>query len=149
MAKKSRRLASQRQALFYLKQAYYLGKILEDFGLQADAVDLLEMVTKEEELSKKISVSESFEFPPSTPKRNSAQFTWDLTQQVKGNSINLSNLNKAYNNTSGTPQNFSKLKKHPSSLKNRSSVIMRNSNCQNEGNARKSIVGFSDTVEIR
>ncbi|EFA09940.2 hypothetical protein TcasGA2_TC012093 [Tribolium castaneum] len=95
MARKSRRLASQRQALFYLKQAYYLGKILEDFGLQADARELLEQVTKEEETSKKISVSESFEFPPSTPKRNSAQFSWEMTQQVKGNNINLNNLNKS------------------------------------------------------
>lgn len=143
MAKKSRQFRTQRQALFFLKQATYLCKILQDFGgLESDAREFMKIINGEEDTSKKISISEQYEFPPSTPKRNSAQFNWDLTQQVKGNNINLNNLHMAYNNTS-MPQPFSKVKKTPSNLKTKSSILKNSAE-----NARRSVVEFSDDIQM-
>jgi hypothetical protein len=156
MARKSRKLATQKHALFYLKQSYYLARLLEACGLQADAKEWYGVITKEEDTSKKISVTESFDLPPSTPKRNSAQFNnWELTQQVMGKNINLNNLNTSYNNTSTVTTNFNKLKKHPSNLKKRSSVLRNNCNINEDrrkslDTVRRSVtVGFSDHIEIR
>lgn len=143
MAKKSRQFRTQRQALFFLKQATYLCKLLQDFGgLESDAREFMKIINGEEDTSKKISISEQYEFPPSTPKRNSAQFNFDLTQQVKSNNINLNNLHMAYNNTS-TPQSFSKLKKTPSNLKTKSSILK-----SSVENARRSVVEFSDDIQM-
>lgn len=120
VAKKCRKLSTKKQSLFYLKQASYLSTILNNTGLKEDALELLEIIKNEEENTNKISSRESYIIPkepidtaPSTPKRNSAQFSYDITQQVKNNNINLNNLHKAYNNTNSSaspPKSITKTK---------------------------------------
>lgn len=98
MAKKSVKLATTRQSLFYLKQAWYLSKILEDTdGCSPDAIDWQTRIRVEEEAVKKIAANERA--APLIPKRNSFHFhNGDTVQQLKANRIHLSNLNKSYNN---------------------------------------------------
>lgn len=115
MAKRSLKLATTRQSLFYLKQAWYLAKILEDTdGCSPDAMDWQSRIRSEEAKVKKIAANETS--VPLTPKRNLA-FPFpsaDAIQQVKSNHIHLSNLNRSYNNGL---QSERKITRTPSSRK--------------------------------
>lgn len=95
MGKKSKQLSTARQSLLYLKQAWYLSKLLEDTDKQG-ALDWQQKIREEEELVKRLAAQE--ESAPVIPKRNSAFIqNGDAIQHVKGNAIHLSNLNTTNN----------------------------------------------------
>lgn len=135
MARTSRRLSGQRQTLLFLKQAFYLAKILEKLNLKSDAAELLRTIEDEEIITQEQSMNEYKEDgPPKTPQRNSLQFNWDVTQQVKGININLNNINKSYNKANITTQPSFKKLRQPMLGK---SVLMKQGLAQEE--RRKSL----------
>ncbi|KAJ8918593.1 hypothetical protein NQ315_013098 [Exocentrus adspersus] len=131
IAKKSARVSTKEQTLFYLKQAWYLTNILEDTAA-AFAVEVCEyrdVIAKEEEACKKMAVKEISDLPPSTPMRNSVQFDFSLQQQVKGNLVNLNNLNATFNNGIQVQptQSFNKIKKERAKVAETNGNIPRKS----------------------
>lgn len=87
MAKKSLKLATSKQSLFYLRHAWYLSKLLEDTdGCYPDAVEYQARIRTEEDAVKRISASEVL--APVTPKRNPSYVLTngaETTQQVRVN----------------------------------------------------------------
>lgn len=78
------------QALFYLKQAWYLTKVMEDpiVGSEMYARDLQDKIHELEVLCKESTAEESF--TPTTPARNS--ITLIQHQVVKGVTVDLNNV---------------------------------------------------------
>ncbi|KAJ8984938.1 hypothetical protein NQ317_012188 [Molorchus minor] len=111
IAKKSCRIGTKDQTLFYLKQAWYLTRILEDTASAfiVEGRKFKEIIAREEETCKKMAVKELSHVPPTTPVRNSAQFEFTLHQQVKSNVVNLNNLHTAFN-SNAPPQTMQKIK---------------------------------------
>lgn len=90
-----------KQSLLYLKQATYLTNILESTAaaFKPEAREFREQITIEEELCKKSMAMRISDVPPETPVRNSMQFDFQTSQQLKNNTLNLNNLHKSYNKT--------------------------------------------------
>ncbi|XP_018562280.1 uncharacterized protein LOC108904279 [Anoplophora glabripennis] len=115
IAKTSLRISNKDQTLFYLKQAWYLTKILEDTasGFAVEVREYKETIAREEEACKKMAAKEISDIPPNTPMRNSVQFDFTFQQQVKNNLVNLNNLNSTFNGTAPLQktQSFQHIKK--------------------------------------
>ncbi|KAF2879126.1 hypothetical protein ILUMI_27033, partial [Ignelater luminosus] len=94
IGKRSLKVASTSQTLFYLKQAWYLTKLLEDIELEKETARYYQRIIKEEEERCQIKqVKEpKVHF---TPKRNSSLFASEILQ-VKGRQINIERLNQSY-----------------------------------------------------
>ncbi|KAF2884517.1 hypothetical protein ILUMI_21662 [Ignelater luminosus] len=95
IAKKSLKISSTKQTLFYLKQSFYLTKLLEDIEIEKENAKKFQMQIKEEEqncLKKQVTEPKV----PLTPKRNPSFYANEILQ-VKGKEINMMNLNKSYN----------------------------------------------------
>ncbi|XP_074041255.1 uncharacterized protein [Leptinotarsa decemlineata] len=117
IAKDSAKIGSQTQTRFFLKQAYYLTRIIENTSAEfiSDARDTLELIASlEKDCNKRIATDDNV--PPMTPARNSVQIDSSISHQLRNNTINLNNLNMSYNMT-GTPlkesQSFHMKKKPP------------------------------------
>lgn len=96
----SLKLASSQQARFYLKQAEYLCKLLEDFPTSIEMYEqFMDTLNKLQETCDKKAVNETQDLPPDIPKRNS---TIQYTEMIVNNkSFNIQNVTKNYN--SGSP----------------------------------------------
>ncbi|KAH1004974.1 hypothetical protein HUJ05_005733 [Dendroctonus ponderosae] len=108
IARKSSNIANSEQALFYLKQAAYLAKILEDTSgaFLEEIREYRQTIAKEEARIKRKSVrSISFsENKPPTPLRNSNSFSvQEINQQLKFGSIKLNNLQVSFTNGAQPP----------------------------------------------
>lgn len=146
MARKSLKLATSKQALFYLRHAWYLSRLLEDTdGCYPDAMEYQERIRAEEDAAKRIAANEVS--VPITPKRNSFHINSDPVQQVRGNSVHLSNLSRAYDNGFQTEVSYRKLKKHHSSRKVVSEVHETSNGIEN-GNDRRRTITFSADVHM-
>lgn len=125
--------------MLYLKQASYLTKLLEatSSSLLPEAREFQQQIYVEQEAFQRSAVLRRSNKPPETPIRNSIQFDFSMTQQLKNNAVNLSNLHNAYNG-SGV-----KLV-HTTSVKPKASPILR---LKSEVNKRKSLtVGGGKSV---
>lgn len=95
LSEDSARMVTPIQAMFYLKQAWYLTKVmaLSCPAFITDVEEYEETIRKAEETYKKLIAKEFTENAPATPIRNSIM---DFNQQVKANVINLTNLHDSY-----------------------------------------------------
>lgn len=144
MARKSLKLATSKQSLFYLRHAWYLSRILEDTdGCYPDAMEYQEKIRTEEDAAKRIAANEVS--IPITPKRNSFHSTSEPVQQVRGNSVHLSNLSRTYDNGFQSEISYRKLKKHYSNRKVASEVPDIPVNLDN-GNDRRRTITFNVDV---
>lgn len=148
MARKSLKLATSKQGLFFLRHAWYLSKLLEETdGCYPDAMEYQDKIRKEEEAAKRLAANEVS--IPITPKRNSFYINGssDPVQQVRGNSVHLANLSRTYDNGFQTEVPIRKLKKHYSSRK----VVSESQNTQSNGenaNERRKTITFSADVHM-
>lgn len=103
IAKKSYVLATKEQALFYLKQAYYLTRILEEESpaFTDEAKEWYQLINVEESKIKRKSLrsaSISDSKPPTPVKNPVVQFQFDISPHAKTGSIKLNNLQASYLN---------------------------------------------------
>ncbi|KAG5900491.1 hypothetical protein JTB14_010902 [Gonioctena quinquepunctata] len=103
LARDSSRLATKDQTLFFLKQAYYLTRILENTSIElaGDVREYLKTIKAQEEDCKK-RIASNEDVPPMTPVRNSIHFDNAISQQLRNNLVNLNNLNMSFNMAGGT-----------------------------------------------
>lgn len=139
MARKSVKLATSKQGLFYLRHAWYLSRLLEDTdGCYPDAMDYQEKIKKEEEAVKRIVVTEVS--VPIIPKRNSLHINGtEAVQQIRGNS----NLNRNFENGFQSDVIHRKPKKHFNSRRVASEI---QETCKNGDNGRRKTITFSADV---
>ncbi|XP_050512041.1 uncharacterized protein LOC126888066 [Diabrotica virgifera virgifera] len=126
IAKDSYKFGLQLQPLFYLKQAFYLTRMLESTSsaFTEEAREFKFEIEVAENTYKRSLVKSMNDVPPATPLRNSIQFDYQLSQQLKSNvNLNLTNLYNSYNSAAaqvGPSASFNKrssvvkLKKKPS-----------------------------------
>lgn len=145
IARRSAKIATSEQALFYLKQAAYLAKILEDTSgaFLDDTLEYRQTIAKEEARVKRRTVRSdghhsesgghlllasrsisSSETKPPTPLRNSNSFSFqEINQQLKFGSIKLNNLQVSFAN-GAQPASVQSLK--PSSVQRSDSHSKQN-----------------------
>ncbi|CAG9862460.1 unnamed protein product [Phyllotreta striolata] len=89
---------SENHSRLYLKQALYLTNLLEDNSgiYKEDAREFQRQIRLEQNAVTKSAVLRNSDVPPATPVRNSQQFDYSLTQQLKNNSVNWNNLHNNY-----------------------------------------------------
>ncbi|KAF5273838.1 hypothetical protein FQA39_LY00953 [Lamprigera yunnana] len=94
IAKRSTKIGSTHQSLFYLKQAWYLTRLLEETDIENCRL-FQNQIREHEEVCQRKKVTEAT--VPITPKRNT--FNAGDVLQVKGKNINIANLSKSYNDS--------------------------------------------------
>lgn len=97
MADKSLKLATTNQSLLYLKQAWYLTKLLEDTSsFRPDTQEYQQKIRDlEDTVRRKAALGTS---APIVPKRSSFHYIGgEAVQQVKRNQVHLQNLTRSYN----------------------------------------------------
>lgn len=148
MARKSLKLATSKQGLFYLRNAWYLSRLLEETdGCYPDAMEYQDRIKKEEEAAKRMAANEVS--APIIPKRNSFHINGnDAVQQVRGNSVHLSNLSRAYENGFQNDVPRRKLKKHYNSRKVTSEIYETTNGVENVNDRRKTISFSADVHTI-
>lgn len=131
MAVSSRKIASSKQVMLYLKYAWYLTKILETISTQREeAKKYLERISKEEMHSARASVME-LTAAPAPPLRNSIHFF---------NDQKIGSITLRQNQLSESP---SKITSQLSHVYNKSNV---NRSKVKSGEFKKVVI--NDTVEI-
>lgn len=145
MAKRSLKLATTKQSLFYLRHTWYLSRILQDTdGCGPDAIEYQEKIRKEEEAVKRIAANEVS--VPLIPKRNSFHINGsDSVQQVRGNSIYSSNVSRTFESGFQSEVTIRKMKKHYSKRKVISEVHEMPNGVEN-GNDRRKTISFSADI---
>lgn len=104
ISKRSYKISSTSQTELYLKQTWYLTKLLEDIN-KLSAIEYQKDIKKVEEKCQKKKAMEPNN--PDVPKRNT--FTGVKKLEVKGKEINITNLSKSYND----PTRYKTKKKCP------------------------------------
>lgn len=138
IARKSLKLATSKQGLFYLRQAWYLSRLLEETdGCYPDAMEYQERIRKEEDAAKRIAANEVS--VPITPKRNS--FHVNGGDPMRGNTIG-----RTFDNGLQPEVSFRRLKKHHTSRKV-ISEIQETPRMEN-GNDRRKTITFSADVHL-
>ncbi|CAG9761005.1 unnamed protein product [Ceutorhynchus assimilis] len=143
IARKSSILSTAEQALFYLKQASYLAKILEDTAAAfvEEMGEYRQIIAAEEARVKMKSVRtySSTEEKPPTPVRNSISFQYnEINQQLKSGSIKLNNLQASYVNGMQPVQPV------PPAMRNLKPAQRSESYKQNGQNAKRKNVAFAE-----
>lgn len=116
------RISTKEQALFYLKQAWYLTRILERTSpsFRPDVMEYREQIQEQETIVKKQaaikgdSPTNSPALPPETPARNSVQFDFNIPAQPSKGILQRALSNKGVKKGVNFDQSSSRVKMAPS-----------------------------------
>lgn len=139
IARKSLKLASSKQSLFYLRHAWYLSRLLEETdGCYPDAMEFQEKIKKEEEAAKRIAANEVS--VPIIPKRNSFHINGsDAVQHVHI---------RTYESSFQSEVMRKKVKKHYNTRKVNSEIHETSNGVENVSDRRKTITFSADVHTI-